>query len=50
MAVNTNNGLNDRQTIENCFVQGYKWSSFLATVQVDATAQDCVYQQDMSTD
>ena len=50
MAMHTNNGLNDRQTIENWFVQGYTWSSFLAFVQVDTIAQDCVYSQDISTD
>ena len=45
--MHTNNGLNDRQTIENWFVQGYTWSSFLAFVH---NAQDCVYSQDISTD
>ena len=41
MAVNTQNGLTDRETIEDCVLQGDTWSSLLASVQVDTIAQDC---------
>ena len=42
MAVNTQNGLTDRHTIENCVLQGDTWSSLLASVQVDTIARDCI--------
>ena len=36
MAIKTPGGLTDRQTIENCLLQGDTWSSILASVQVDS--------------
>ena len=40
-AVNTPNGLTDRQTLENIVLQGDTWGSILASVQVDTIGQEC---------
>ena len=36
MAIKTPGGLTDRQTINNCLLQGDTWSSIMASVQVDS--------------
>ena len=41
MAVNTTDGLSERQKIENSVLQGDTWGSLLASVQVDKIAQEC---------
>ena len=41
MAVNTTNGLTDRQKIKNSVLQGDTWGSLLASVQVDSIAKEC---------
>ena len=41
MAVNTPDGLSERQTIENIVLQGDTWGSILASVQVDTIGQEC---------
>ena len=40
MAVRTNNGLTDRQTIKDLVLQGDTWGSLLASVQVDTIGRD----------
>ena len=42
MAVNTSEGLTDRQKIYNSVLQGDTWSSLLASNQVDAIGQECL--------
>ena len=42
MAVKTANGLSERQTVNNIVLQGDKWGSILASVQVDKIGQDCM--------
>ena len=42
MAVKTANGLSDRQTVNDIVLQGDKWGSILASVQVDKIGQDCM--------
>ena len=42
MAVRTNNGLTDRQTIKDLVLQGDTWGSLLASVQVDTIGRDCL--------
>ena len=42
MAVKTQSGLTDRQTLENIVLQGDTWGSLLAAVQVDAIGKDSV--------
>ena len=41
MAVNTPNGLTDRQTLENIVLQGDTWGLILASVQLDTIGQEC---------
>jgi hypothetical protein len=41
MAVNTPEGLTDRQKLENIVLQGDTWSSLLASVQVDSIGKEC---------
>jgi hypothetical protein len=41
MAVNTPNGLTDRQVLENIVLQGDTFGSILASVQVDSIGQEC---------
>jgi hypothetical protein len=41
MAVNTPNGLTDRQKLENIVLQGDTFGSILASVQVDSIGQEC---------
>ena len=41
MAVNTPDGLSERQTLENIVLQGDTWGSILASVQVDTIGQEC---------
>ena len=40
MAINTPNGLTERQTIENVVLQGDTFGSILASVQVDSIAKE----------
>ena len=42
MAVKTANGLSDRKTVNEIVLQGDKWGSILASVQVDKIGQDCM--------
>ena len=42
MAVKTAHGLTERQTIHNTVLQGDKFSSLLASVQVDRIGQECM--------
>jgi hypothetical protein len=41
MAVNTPDGLSERQTLKNIVLQGDTWGSILASVQVDTIGQEC---------
>ena len=41
MAVNTPNGLTERETLEDIVLQGDTWGSILASVQVDTIGQEC---------
>ena len=41
MAVKTNNGLTERQTLTDLVLQGDTWGSMLASVQVDTIGRDC---------
>jgi hypothetical protein len=41
MAVNTPNGLSERQDIKNVVLQGDTWGSLLASVQVDSIGKEC---------
>ena len=40
MAVNTPNGLSERQTLENVVLQGDTWGSLMASVQVDSIGKE----------
>ena len=42
MAVKTNYGLSDRQSIRNSVLQGDTWGSLLASVQVEKIGQECI--------
>ena len=42
MAVKTANGLSERQVVRNSVLQGDKWGSILASVQVDKIGQECM--------
>ena len=42
MAVNTTEGLTERQKIENSVLQGDTWGSLLASNQVDTIGQECL--------
>ena len=41
MAVKTQGGLTERQTVESTVLQGDTWASILASVQVDSINKDC---------
>ena len=42
MAVKTPSGLTQRQTINNCVLQGDTFGSIMASVQVDSIGKECV--------
>ena len=42
MAVKTPHGITDRQTVRNTVLQGDKFGSLLASVQVDKIGQECM--------
>ena len=42
MAVKTSHGLTNRQTVNDIVLQGDKFGSLLASVQVDQIGQDCI--------
>ena len=42
MAVKTNNGLTERQTLTDLVLQGDTWGSMLASVQVDTIGRECL--------
>ena len=41
MAVKTNNGLTERQSLKDIVLQGDTWGSLLASVQVDSIGKEC---------
>ena len=41
MAIKTNNGLTDRQTLTDIVLQGDTWGSMLASVQVETIGKEC---------
>ena len=42
MAINTTEGLTERQVIKDCVLQGDTWGSLLASNQVDRIGQECL--------
>ena len=42
MAVKTQSGLTERQTVKDIVLQGDTWGSIMASVQVDSIGKACV--------